>query len=193
MKKIILWFALITMMISSVACAASSSLLHPSRAVGVVIIGDSYFRTEGYYKYAKERLMPTDKNVTNYNIFVGDDVQSKYQEYWINKGFLEEQAAQKDDLISFVEYSGYDDVFYIIIKDPVMDTHTYGLFGQNTFFRTSLQINTFLCDKEGIVKSYSISRDGDSKTSELRARQEAFRRGMNEIGDNMRPYLAEVK
>ena len=131
------------------------------------------------------------ENEGAYNLLISDDFQGKWQEYWLDNGELEEQKPTKADLLSFVEFSGCDKVLYLMCKDPVTDVKRVGLFGENESWRTSVSVNAFLCDKQGIVKTSNISREDDSNRSELRARRGAFKKAVREISATMNPLLAQ--
>ena len=40
----------------------------------------------------------------------GNEEQSRYQDYWFMKGFLEEPAPNPQNLMEYVNYSGYDEI-----------------------------------------------------------------------------------
>lgn len=179
MKKYVLLFVGLFLLAASVASAGMLST-----TVGVVVIGGSDFKTPVFYDYAKEGL--SGGKDAKYRILVGNDMQSKYQEYWLEEGFLEEQQPKKQNLLDFVKFSRHDKVLYLVVKDPVTEVHQQGIAIQT---RASVQINAFLCDTEGVVKSYSTTREDDSYTSDLRAKRGAFLNCMKDIGEAMKPFF----
>lgn len=179
MKKILPLMLMLMLLISGTALA--------SPTVGVLLIGDSSYKTTNFYDYVKEYM----EGKGDYRLLISDDFQGKWQEYWLDKGELEEQKPTKNDLLSFVSYSGCDKVLYLICKDPVTDKKRAGLFGEDESWRTSVSVNAFLCNKEGVVKTSNISREDDSNRSELRARRGAFKKAVREISATMNPLLAQ--
>ena len=93
--------------------------------------------------------------------------------------------------IGYNAFSGCDKVLYLVCKDPVTDKKRIGLFGEKESWRTSVSVNAFLCDQQGIVKTSTISREDDSEMSELRARRGAFKKAMREISVTMNPLMAQ--
>lgn len=185
MKKIFL----LTLLLMGALCTVyfASAEAAPQR-IGIVLIGGSDFKSQGFYRYAQEHLK--DKN-NAYTVEASDAVQTKYLNYWMDKGELEEQKAKKQDLLDFVKYAGYDKVLYLMAADPVTESHRTGLWGLNTFTRTSVQIRGFLCNRETILATHISNKDGDSETSELRARRDAFKKALHDMGDYFPPYMAK--
>ena len=116
-----------------------------------------------------------------FTIYVGNEEQSRYQDYWFMKGFLEEPAPNPQNLMEYVNYSGYDEILFLIVKDPVVDTRKIGLFGSLEEKRVSVEIKGFLIGKDKLLGSYSSTNEDDSKRSELRARQGAFKKSIRDI------------
>ena len=133
--------------------------------------------------------MPKDR--ARYTLKSGNDIQNLYQTYWFDKGFIEEQSPQKENLLDFVSYSQFDKVVYILITDAKVDHHydgTWDLWDFQTF-RASVDFKVFVCDKDNVLKLVSITKEGESRTSALRARRAAFRTAMTEIADTIIPIL----
>ena len=196
MKKIFL-LALCFILISAsttFAGAAEDFLSRSGPTVGIVIVGGSDFRTPDYYGYIDKTFTAKDKKkYGNYKIVSGNDMQSKYLNFWTDKGFLEEQFPKKQDFLDFVKYSGYGKVLFLMVKDPVTDKHsrTAGIFGTVAQTRTSVQINAFLCDGSDIVKTYTAIKEDDSEWSDLRAKRGAFEKAIRDIAEQLIPYLGK--
>lgn len=185
MKKIFLLVALIL----SVACPVClANGINSVERIGVILIGGSDFKSQGFYRYAKEHL---DDENHRYIVDAGDELQTKYLNFWIDKGELEEQEAKKKDLLDFVKYSGYDKILYLIAANPVTESRRTGIFGIGMYVRTSVQIRGFLCDSENILATHVSNKDGDSETSDLRARRDAFNKALHDMGDYFPEYMAK--
>lgn len=167
-------------LLANVAFAATS--------VGVVIIGGSDFKTPDFYKYAKDELI--DDGETRYEIFIGNDMQSKYMEYWLEQGYIEEQKPNKQTLVDFVVFSKCDKVLFLVVKDPQLEKSEEGFAVHN---RVSIQTNAILCDGEKILSSCSATRNDDSYTSDLRAKRGAFQKCLEDIGVKMKPEFKKIR
>lgn len=163
----------------------------PTR-VAVVIVGSSDYKTEDYFQSIDEYICEPNKN-KKLKILYGEDVQGKYQEYWLEKGELTEGTPTKQDLFDFVRYGGFDKVLYLIVQDPVIDRHQVrsGLFGQFTSedIRASITVNCFLCDDGKVIKNAAAVKEDDSFASILRARRGAFGKCMQSISTTISPFL----
>ncbi len=189
MKRIVL--TCLFLLLCNIAFAETvKNLSSGHQNIGVVIIGSSDFKTQDFYEYLYGQLR-TENNP--YNVIVGNDPQNKYMEYWLEQGALEEQTPKKDDLLKFVDFSKYDKVLYCIVKDPVIEKHSrsVGLFDTVTQTRASITINAFLCTSDGIVKTYSVSKQDDSQWSDMRAKMGAMKKCARDIGKALKPYFTE--
>ena len=172
---------------TSFAATSDTPFTKPGGTVGVVIISGSDFKTQDFFDYTRETLAPDTS--TKYVLKNGSDIQSLYQNYWIDKGFLEEQTPRKDDLLDFVSYSNFDKVVFILIPDSEIDEHRWGIWGRHYSVRASVDFKVFVCDKSDILKALTVTKEADSRATALRARREAFKKAMNEIAETIIPVL----
>lgn len=190
MKRIFLFTLLTLLVLNCTAFAAESSLLHkPISKIGVVIIGSADLKTPDYFNSIAEKL--SDASGKTYTIETGTIVQSKYQQYWFDKGFLDEQNLSKQDLNDFVKYSGYDKVLFLNVSDPVMEKTSIpaGWFTTVQQTRASIEVKAYLADLTTILKAVNVSKEDDSQTSELRAKRGAFQKDINEIASQVKEFL----
>ncbi|MGL6015183.1 MAG: hypothetical protein ACRCZU_03685, partial [Selenomonadaceae bacterium] len=172
------------------AFAAEGSFFHkPMSKIGVVIIGSADLKTPDYFNSIAEKL--ADESGKIYTVETGTVVQSKYQQYWFDKGFLDEQKLTKQDLNEFVKYSGYDKVLFLSVSDPVMEKTSIpaGWFTTVQQTRASIEVKAYLADPEMIIKAVDVSKEDDSQTSELRAKRGAFQKDINEIASQLKGFL----
>lgn len=148
------------------------------QSVGVVIVGGAEFKTGDFYDAAKSQFKP----ISGAKIVVGNDMQTRYKKYWLNRGYIGEQSPQKSDLIAFATMSGCDKVICLIVTDTV-DTQNSSTHRQKT--RVSVQVDAYLCTRTDVVDVFSASDDEDSKGSPLRARRSAFNKCLKEIGKSL--------
>lgn len=191
MKRIAL-LVMTIMVFCNIACAGpAENFLHRQQTVGIVIISSPDFKTQDFYEYFYGQLR--SETDTSYNIVTGNDPQNKWVEYWLDKGYLEEQAPKKEDLLKFVNFSGYDKVIYFIVKDPVIEKNTLsaGLFSTTTRSRASVTVNSFLCSKDNVIKTYSVSKQDDSTYSDMRAKIGALKKCARDIGKEMKLYFGK--
>ena len=163
MKKIIsILFAI--MMLCTTAFAES----------GVILMGARDARTPDSYHYVNEVFNNQDQKFV-----VGTNLQGEYQSFWLNKGFHSEQTPTEKDLSDFVKYVHYDNVLFLIVDEPLIETSKDG-FPKNAAF-ASVTVKAFLADGSSVLKSTSISKEDDSETSQLRAKRGAFKRCLQEV------------
>ena len=177
MKKV---FALAAMflLLMSTAFAATSNLSRSSQTA-VVIVGGSDYKTPSFTKYVQQYFKAT-------NLAVGNDVQTVYQSYWLDKGLLEEGTPTKDDFIAFANYAGYKNVLYLKISDPVVDVHNRK-GKQKT--RVSITMNAYLVDKTHFIQNATSTHEEDSDHSELRAKSGAFKQCVRDVSEVINPAL----
>ena len=189
MKRISLLAAIFMMILQSVVFAgAAEDFLNRYKTVAVVIIGNSDFRSPDFYNISKEAFKDETGKLS---MIVGDPIQTKYQEFWFDKGFLEEQTPNKDSLLDFTKYCNYDEVLFILVRDPTIEKNAQsnGIWGTIEHTRASIQINAFLCTPDGVKKLYSSAKEDDSRTSDLRAKRGAFEKCMKDIAKNMKSAI----
>jgi len=190
MKRISLLALLTLFLFSCTAFAAEGSLLHkPMTKIGVVIVGNADVKTPDYFNSIAEKL--ADQSGKIYTIETGTVAQSKYQQYWFDKGFLDEQKLTKQDLNDFVKYSGYDKVLFLNVADPVMEKTSVpaGWFTTVQQTRASIEVKAYLTDATTIIKAIDVSKEDDSQASELRAKRGAFQKDINEIATQLNGFL----
>lgn len=169
MKKIII--TLLLLLCTNTAFASSQ--------IGVVLIGSSDYKDAHFISKLTETFQNDPES--KFIIHTGNEEQSRYQDYWFMKGFLEEPTPTPQNLMEYVNYSGYDKILFLIVKDPVVDTHKIGLLGLREEKRVSVEIKGFLIGKDTLLGSFSSTNEDDSKRSELRARQGAFKKCIRDI------------
>ncbi len=169
----------------SLTISAEAEDLSKDKTLAVIIVGSSDYKTANFVRYAQEYFEVPE----NVKIMSGSEVQSKYQTYWLKKGLLDEGTPTQSDFIEFVNYSGYDKTIYLVVKDPVLDTHDRK--GKQRS-RASITINAFLVDSQKIIEVVSSTNEEDSKTSELRAKRGAFKQCIREISKTFNPILNEI-
>jgi len=193
MRKVISFLMVVTFLLLPISPAfAQTSLLNPApKETCVVIVGDAGVKTPDFFKYVDEAFNTEEKKK---KVVSGTEIQSLYQTYWLDKGFLEEQKLTKQDLNDFVKYSGYKKVVYLIVSSPVVEKTNEGHGGwdgwvQTERTRASITIKTFLVNETDIIKAVDVTKEDDSVTSELRAKRGAFEKCIKEIKSAIGSYL----
>ena len=102
---------------------------------------------------------------------------------------IDEGTPTKEDFVEFVNYSGYKQVIYLVIKDSVLEQH--GRTKGKDRSRVSLTVNAFLVAKTHVLEGTSSTNEEDSKTSELRAKRGAFKQCVKEISKVFNPILSK--
>lgn len=173
MKRIIgLIFAIICISSSCFAAGAQKD-------IGVVLIGSSEYKEDHMISVMVEIM--TTENPSGVVMHVGADEQSKYQEFWFTKGKLDADNPTPQNFLEYVNYTGYDKVLFLVVKDPVVDTKKEGLFGTVESKRVSVEIKGYLVGHEKLIGSYTSVNEDDSRQSELRARRGALKKSIKYI------------
>ena len=179
-----------TILITSI-CSANFGF--GKEKIGILIVGPTEFKTENrYYDIIRENLVPPEG--AKYTISTDENLQSAYQQYWLEKGELEEGKPTKEDFFAFSQKSGYDKILFLVIKDPVTDVSERPyMFSTIKQYRTTVTVNAFLCDGQNILAVRSVAQDGDSEASVVRARADAFNKDMRDIGKYMTDVIINHK
>ena len=154
----------------------------------VVLIGNSDVKTPDFIKYIDKEF---NNEEAKKRIACGVEIQSIYQNYWFQKGYLEEQKLQKQDLHDFVKFSSYDRCLFLIISDPVVEKTKVpaGWFTTAEKTRASMEVKCFLADSTDIIKSFSVVKNDDSMASDLRAKRGAFEKCVKEFVKEFKPLV----
>lgn len=153
--------------------------------LGIVIIGEPEFKSNEYIDKIKKKFRDI-----KYPIVIGSDIQSKYQKYWFEKGFLEEQQLTKANLDEFARFSGHDKVLYLVIDPSEIEKDVVKTFASHVVrTKVTLKMTAFLSSSEEVLHLISTSKQNDSVASTLRAKRDAFDDCLREIATEMKPYL----
>ena len=170
LKKIFLLAAAICFALTSSAFAAKVA-----PTVGVVIIGGVEFKTDDYYQIVLKNFKPK----SGATIETGNDLQTRYKKYWLQRGFIGDQPPQTEDLINFAQQSGLKKIVYVIVSDTIVDKHNSSNHREKA--RVSVQLDAYLCTPTEVVDLFAASNEQNSKGSTLRARRGAFDKCLKEI------------
>lgn len=186
MKK--LFMALITVIL--VGFSAAGFTAKPDTCV--LMVADADMKTEDFMNKVSDCLQE------NRNIVFGTQIQTKYQEYWFEKGELEEGKLTPQVLFEFRKFSGYDKCLYLITERTVEKTKQPRLFGSYEKTRASVNIKGYLVGQDAngadkILKMINVVANADSDTSDLRARRGAFEKAMKELVRQFNEYLKSGK
>ena len=173
MKRVYMVLAvLVCCLLFGVVCAAQEKPpVQPG--VGVVIIGGADFTTADFLKAASEQMG------AEYQL--GQELQQKLALFWYDKGFVEDQTKMsKDEMIEFAKYSGLDRIVYVTTGTPVVEQSKDIWVG--SIIRASMNARVIVMEADGtMVDLFSAAQNGDSRTSEMRAKRDCFKKIMREI------------
>lgn len=194
MRKFVLFLMVFSVVLLTMSSAFAEVNLLGQQTKGscVVIVGNASVKTPDFFQYIDEAFNSKDNN--NKKVAFGTEIQSLYQTYWLDKGFLEEQKPTKQDLNDFVKYSGYNKVLFLIINTPVVEKTKQGGGGWGTWSvtektRASIGLKAFLTNENSVIKATDVTKEDDSFTSELRAKRGAFKKCMEEIKTIISPLI----
>ena len=136
------------------------------------------------------------KNVPN--VAFGTHIQTKYQEYWFNKGELEEGKATPQVLFEFRKFSGYDKCLYLVTEKSIEKSSRPDLFTRIEKTRATINIKGYLVGqgtdgKDTVLKLFNVVASADSDTSDLRAKRGAMEKAMKELVLQYNEYLRRNK
>lgn len=185
-KKMLIF--IMTVLLLAVGCNGAFAKGASGERVAILLMGSNDFKTDQYFAMIGKYFL--DNNPHHNRILVGSDIQSRYQEYWLDKGFLEEQKPEKDDLIALVDYLEVDKVLFLMVKDPVVEkSFAMDFFESGERSRASIQVNAFLANREKVLKLKAANHEDDSFASDLRAKRGAFKKCVVEISKDMLPLM----
>ena len=146
-----------------------------------LLIADADMKTEDFMNKVSDCLKESP------NVVFGTKIQTKYQEYWFEKGELEEGKITPQVLFEFRKYSGTVEKS----KQPM-------LFGSYEKTRASVNIKGYLVGQDAtgadkILKMINVTQNADSDTSDLRAKRGAFEKAMKELAKQFNEYLKSEK
>lgn len=159
------------LLFSTVCAAQEKPPVQPG--VGVVIIGGADFTTADFLKAASEQMG------AEYQL--GQELQQKLALFWYEKGFVEDQTKMsKEEMIEFAKYSGLDRIIYVTTGTPVVENSQDFFIG--SIIRASMNARVIVMEADGtMVDLFSASQNGDSRSSEMRAKRDCFKKVMREI------------
>ena len=167
--------ATMAFMLCLLACAVCAAKEKPAvqPGVGVVIVGGADFTTADFLRAASEQMG------AEYQL--GQELQQKLALFWYNKGFVEDQTKMsKEEMIEFAKYSGLDRIIYVTTGTPVVENSQNFLAG--AIIRASMNARVIVMEADGtMVDLFSASQNGDSRSSEMRAKRDCFKKVMREI------------
>ena len=155
-----------------------------------LLIATPDLKTEDFMNAMEDKINPENQQ----NAVVGTAIQTKYQEYWLNKGELEEGKLTKDIMHDFVKFSGFKKCLFVI---PTMQMEKSkvpsGLFMRVEKNRASIEVKGFLVDDANVLKIINVTQNDDSIHSDLRAKRGAFEKGMRDLASRFITYIKTGK
>lgn len=163
-----------------------------SSTVAILVVGDADLKVDEFIEIAGTCFNNDKEDVLSMQF--GDSVQAQYQDYWFQKGYLEEQKLTMDTLLEFTRFSGYDKVLFLSANCSAIDKKPYTIIMSNVVdhgikTRVTIDIKAYLVSKEKPLKMISALKDGDSEESEKRAKRYAFKKCVTSIAKEMKPVI----
>ena len=135
-------------------------------------------------------------------------MKANYNKLWkllidkkMNKTTLQEKAGMspntlakmsKDEMIEFAKYSGLDRIIYVTTGTPVVEQSKDIWVG--SIIRTSMNARVIVMEADGtMVDLFSASQNGDSRSSEMRAKRDCFKKVMREIRQHIEENKGSTK
>ena len=146
--------------------------------IGFVIISGAEFKTADYYKMIQSEF----KSKSGAKFQFGNELQSKYQRYLLENDLVGNTIPRKQNLIDFTARSSCDKILFLFV-DSTTDHQNNAKSRQKD--RLTVQIDGYLCDKFSVREVVTSAQESNSKTSDLRARREAFKKCLKEISKSL--------
>lgn len=183
-------FCLLSGGVLSASAAFVPSLTKPQ--IGVLIIGTADYKTDDFYNNIKSKIASANPTI---DFKCGSDVQSQYEAYLLSKGIITDAPKPTvDDLYAFTKYGNYDQTLYLVIESSVTEkTKQSELFSTTERSRVNLEVKAILTDDNHVIKVVDSVADDTSKTSDLRAKREAFGKCMVDIQNQMKDNFIKHK
>ena len=157
-----------------------------------LLIADTDMKAEDYVNKVKECFQG------NPNVDFGTHIQTKYQEYWFNKGELEEGKATPQVLFEFRKFSGFDKCLYLVTEKSIEKSIQPAFLTKIEKTRASVNIKGYLIGQgtdgtDKVLKLFNVVSNADSNTSDLRAKRIAFEKALKELVKQYNDYLLTTK
>jgi hypothetical protein len=184
------WSGLLVLVLSCsifAVTAGAAELKAPKAHVCAVLIGQADLKTEDFINAMQDSFNGSENNTI---VASGTEIQSKYQEYWLGKGELEEGKLTPAVMFDFVKYSGYDKCLFVVANNETEKSKKPGNFWSMVeVTRASVELKCFLADDKGVLKVIDVIKNDDSKHSDLRAKRGAFEKGIREVAKQLNDFL----
>lgn len=177
--------------------AGITSSASATQNVGIIIIGDDDFKQEVYFNRSA-KIFDVKKN-PNISVKVGETVQKNYSDYFKEKSISDAKPPKLENLLEFAKQNNFDRVLCLVVKNPgVSNYYEYeeGLLPGSGLklsqhFTVTITVNAYLCDREKILKTVSITKkktedDIHSSKPQVRATRGAFTSCVENIGKEMK-------
>ena len=152
----------------------TSTTFAAKNTLGVVVVGGAEYKTKDYYKIIQGSLdVPS-----NFNLLIGDKMQSSYQKYLLEYDLVGEKIPRKQNLVDFTARSGCDKVLFLFV-DATSDHQNNAKSKQKNRFL--VQVDSYLCDGIKVLDVQTTSQENNSRTSDLRARRGSFRKCIDQL------------
>ena len=185
-----MWMYLLVMVLGLGFCvmnAEAAGVNAPKPRVCAVLIGAPDLKTEDFINAMQDSFNGSENNT---RVASGTEIQSKYQEYWLNKGELEEGKLTPAVMFDFTKYSGYDKCLFVVAKETIEKSkRPASLWMMVEVTRASVELKCFLADDKNVLKIINVIKNDDSVHSDLRAKRGAFEKGIRETAKQLNDFL----
>ena len=174
-KYVVVVFSLCLFVMNQAVSAAEKS---SSGTVGIVVIGTVKYKIPEYSDFIKSKFKP-------YNVTMGDEVQSQYMRYWVDKErILAERPLGLEDMCAFAKTSSFDKVLYIIVGEN--ETEKVSISSSLTLYNNAIDVLAVLCDKNKIVARQTFHAQKGSRSP---ANNTAFKECIKKVAKEYEQYL----
>ena len=178
MKRLVMtMITLYVLLISNMAFAAEPDTC-------ILLVSSPEMQTEDVIKMVKNAFKDTP------NITCGSEIQTKYQEYWFNKGEIEEGPVTPQVLLEFRKFCGYNNCLYLV-ESSNSDKTLVANYGLGQVFneqvtRSTVNLKCFLIGRDDlgeskVIKIFSATSSVKSGQGDLKAKKWAFKEAIKSV------------
>ena len=158
-KKLFYVFAIaMALVINCAGSAFAANNQSDVQNVGVIIIKDDEFKNKFYFDKAK-RIIQNKKN--RYTITAGDEIQSKYNDYCLEKGISNNLLPNVNNIIEFTKQNNLDRLVCLTVKktglekevreDGIESVGNRYIFVPKLYVYVQIKIIAYIYDKNQLI------------------------------------------
>lgn len=180
MKRFVMTVTILYVLISSTMAFAAE----PDTCI--LLVSSPEMQTEDVIKMVKNAFKD------NPNVACSLDIQAKYQEYWFNKGEIEEGPVTPQVMLEFRKFCGYDNCLFLVENSNsdknivAVPNYVTGQVFNEQVTRSTVNLKCFLIGQDNlgeskVIKIFSATSSAKSGQGDLKAKKWAFKEAIKSV------------